>query len=91
MFAHQLKAASFNEKRIADLCKNFRLIETMICDMGEETPKMEHPPFTLKVTDYHDALSTPRGRYILTGRLFVAGLDEHTAKKHSSTIYDPWI
>jgi hypothetical protein len=91
IFAHRFKSASFTEQRIADLCRNFRLIETMICDMEEEAPMMEHPPFTLKITGYRHHLSNPRGRYVLTGHLFVAGLDKRTAKRHTSTIYDPWI
>jgi len=91
IFAHQLQAASFNEQRIADKCRNFRLIETMICDWDEEAPSMPNPPFALKVTHYYRELATPRGRYTLTGRLFVAGLGERSAKKYTSTIYDPWI
>ena len=91
IFAHQFKPASFSEQRISDLCRNFCLLETMICDMEEEAPSMKNPPFTLKVTDYRRHLTTPRGRYILTGHLFVAGLDKKTAKRHTSTIYDPWI
>jgi DNA-binding MltR family transcriptional regulator len=91
IFAHQLKAASFEEQRVASLCRNFRLIETMVCDMEEEAPPMKDPPFIFKTTFHRRELSTPRGRYTLTGRLFVAGLDERSAKRHTSTIYDPWI
>jgi DNA-binding MltR family transcriptional regulator len=47
IFAHQFKSASFGEQRIRDLCRNFRLIETMICDIEEEAPLMQYPPFTL--------------------------------------------
>ena len=91
IFAHQLKAATFDDQRIADQCGNFRLIETMVCDMEQIAPAMANPPFVFKVTNYRDEISTPRGRYSLTGRLFVAGLDHRSARKHTSTIYDPWI
>lgn len=91
IFAHQFKPASFSEQRISDLCKNFRLIETMICDMEEEEPPMKHARITLKVADYHRHRQTPRGRYILTAHLFVAALDRDSAKRHTSTIYDAWL
>lgn len=91
IFAHQFSPASFNEQRISDLCRNFRLIDLMMCDMEEDEVKMEHPSFTMKVTNYHQQAANARGRYTLTAHLFVAGLDERAAKKRTSTINDPWL
>lgn len=89
IFAHQIKAVTFDSDRLKALCGNFRLIETMICDMEDEAPSMKFPRFTLKITDYRQRLATPRGRYSLAGRLFVAGLDERSAKSRFSP--DHWI
>jgi DNA-binding MltR family transcriptional regulator len=81
LFAHQLKATTFSDPRISAMCQKFRLIETMICDIEVDAPTMQFPRFTLKVTNHARDLLTPRGRFSLNGRLFVAGFDEQSAKR----------
>jgi hypothetical protein len=50
------------------------LIEKQVCDFdAAEVPTGFR--FAMKVADYGLLKSLPRGRYMLTGRLFVAGLD----------------
>ena len=60
----------------------------MMCPMeAEQVP--EGFTFAMKVADYDLLKSLPRGRYMLTGRLFVAGMDCQARTRRFSP--DPWI
>jgi DNA-binding MltR family transcriptional regulator len=92
LFAHDITPLSFETSPLKDLCHNFRLIELMMCDIDEDEVAMSAPRFTLKITDYREHLSNPRGRYLLTGRLFVAGFDVHDTKRKKSPLsIDHWL
>src|SRR5262245_23804710 len=88
-FAHDLKPTQFDtNEQIRQLARNFILIEKMVCPMeAEETPSGF--AFAMKVEDYKLFISRPRGSYMLTGRLFVAGLDSR-ARTHRF-FPDPWL
>lgn len=90
-FAHQLHALDFFAERIKKECHRLRLIETQVADI--EDPKADQilgkPPYyqmMLQVYDYATHLADPRGRYILTGRLFVAALDFKDRR-----LVSPWL
>jgi hypothetical protein len=88
-FAHELTPIQFDTNaRVRQLAQNFILIEKMVGPIGEK-----HPPrgfsFGLQVSDYDLLTSLPRGRYMLTGRLFVAGLDSAARRRRFSP--DPWL
>jgi len=92
LFAHDIAPLSFDTSPLKDLCQNFRLIELMMCDMEEEEVAMPAPRFTLKITDYRQHLAHPRGRYLLAGRLFVAGFDVHdTKRKKNPRFIEHWL
>ncbi len=89
VFAHELKPTQFDANdQIRQLAQNFILIEKMMCPMeAEQVP--EGFTFAMKVADYDLLKSLPRGRYMLTGRLFVAGMDSRARTRRFSP--DPWI
>lgn len=88
-FAHELKPTQFDTNdQIRQLAENFVLIEKRMCSIDSE----EAPggfAFAMKVTDYELLKSLPRGRYMLTGRLFVAGIDRRARLPRFSP--EPWI
>jgi hypothetical protein len=90
-FAHQLVAMEFTSDKIASQCGRFKLIETQVADIEDKAERCGVPPhyysFFLHVSDYHALLAHPRGRYILTARLFVAGLDPKLVSRQPP----PWI
>jgi hypothetical protein len=89
VFAHELAPINFDTNaQVAQLCQNFILLEKMICSMETEDAPQGFT-FTMKVSDYELLKSLPRGRYMLTGRLFVAGIDSQ-ARTHKFYA-DPWI
>lgn len=89
VFAHELKPTQFDTNdQIRQLAQNFVLIERMICSLDAETVPAGFA-FAMKVADYDLLKSLPRGRYMLTGRLFVAGIDSRARKRRFSI--DPWM
>ena len=89
VFAHELKPTQFDTNdQIWQLAQNFILIEKMMCPMeAEQTP--HGFAFAMKVADYDLLKSLPRGRYMLSGRLFVAGIDSRVRTHRFSP--DPWM
>lgn len=89
VFAHELKPTQFDANdQILQLARNFILIEKMMCSMeAEQVP--EGFKFAMQVASYDLLKSLPRGRYMLTGRLFVAGLDRRARTRLFSP--DPWM
>jgi hypothetical protein len=76
------------------LCAPRRLIVNLSLHhnvLEDTTERCGVPPhyynFFLHVSDYETLLAHPRGRYILTGRLFVAGLDANELSKQVT----PWM
>jgi hypothetical protein len=90
-FAHRLVPTSFDKNdRVRDLARQFALIETMVCDMeAKEEPQGFN--FSLRVVDYELLKSLPRGRYMLTGRLFSSGLDKSSHDARFTFGLDPWL
>lgn len=89
-FAHDLTAATFETMQIRDLAANFTLIEKQMVDFDAE----EHPigySFVLKIKGYAEEKATPRGRFMLTGRLFVAGLDNRAREQGRFTDLYNWM
>lgn len=86
-FAHQLHALDFSAASINKECQRFKLIETQVADIEEADAhdKLSGPPHyyqsMLQVSDYAAHIADPRGRYVLTGRLFVASLDPKDFRK----------
>jgi DNA-binding MltR family transcriptional regulator len=86
-FAHHLHALDFSAANIKKECQRFKLIETHVTefegadapDKNTRTPR--HYQTTLEVYDYAAHITNPRGRYVLTGRLFVAALDPNDFRK----------
>ncbi len=78
VFAHELKPTQFDANdQLRQLDQNFILIEKMMCPIEEEQAPVGFT-FAMQVTDCDLLRSLPRGRYMLTGNLFVAGLDSQT-------------
>lgn len=89
VFAHTLKPTEFHtDDKIRELSKKFILIGKMMCDMESENEPRGFN-FSIKIADYDFLMSQPRGRYMLAGRLFVAGIDGR-ARARSFTP-DPWL
>jgi DNA-binding MltR family transcriptional regulator len=68
-FAHNLSSTSFEAQKISDLCQNFKLIETMINSIGDETWRNNNS-FMIQMQGYPDCLRSPRGRFLTAARLF---------------------
>ena len=91
-FAHQLHALDFSAESIKKECDRLKLIETQVADIEDPNAddKLTGPPHyqtTLQVYDYAKHIAVPRGRYILTGRLFIAALDPKDLRK----LVTPWL
>jgi hypothetical protein len=87
-FAHQLHAINFSSDHIKSLCHRFTLIEKQVGDIeGSDQPIKGPYSFYLHVSDYAKLIADPRGRYILTGRFFVAGLDPEMVSNQVT----PWM
>ena len=86
-FAHQLHALDFSAASIKKECQRLKLIETQVADIEDvdADDRLGGPPHhyqtTLQVFDYAAHMADPRGRYVLTGRLFVAALDPKDFRK----------
>lgn len=87
-FAHQLHALDFSAAGIKKECQRLKLIETYVTDIegadardGLGGPSPRHYQTTLQVYDYATHIANPRGRYVLTGQLFVAALDPNDFQK----------
>lgn len=74
-FAHRLDVKDFNSQRIADWCKNFKLIELMVFEVGTQNPVITRKPgdwFT--VEDRDEKMKNPKWRYLLTAMAFSGSL-----------------
>jgi hypothetical protein len=85
-FAHQLHALDLSAASIKKDCQRLKLIEMQVADIEEaeaheRLSKPSHHRMTLQVSDYAAHIADPRGRYVLTGRLFVAALDPQDFRK----------
>jgi DNA-binding MltR family transcriptional regulator len=88
-FAHELAPIQFDTNaQVRQLAQNFILIEKMVGPIEVEQPALGFT-FGMRVADYGLLTSLPRGRYMLTGRLFVAGLDSAARRRRFSP--DPWL
>lgn len=87
-FAHSISVTDFNTQRIADLTKNFRLIESCTAEESEGSKKEKPPyPVLLGVTQRAELLSLPRGRYLLSARVFIAAFDS----QRDCRMPEPWF
>lgn len=68
-FAHKLGSQSFEMQKIKNLCDNFKLIETMINPIGDETWRNNNS-FIIQMQGYPECLESPRGRFLTAARLF---------------------
>jgi DNA-binding MltR family transcriptional regulator len=70
-FAHYLDIKDFQSQRIADWCKNFKLIESCVVSEGtKEAPVDTY--FTVPGRD--EKMKDPKWRYLLTAMLFSGAL-----------------
>lgn len=83
-FAHQLHALDFSAASIEKECQRLKLIETQVTDIEDaeaDDKAGHHYQTTMQVYDYAAHIANPRGRYVLTGRLFVAALDPNDFRR----------
>jgi DNA-binding MltR family transcriptional regulator len=79
-FAHYLDIKDFESQRIADWCKNLRLIERHFVDpktlaSGEANPLGLN--LQMAIEDRDEKLKSPRWRYLMTAMLFAAAFAFH--------------
>lgn len=87
-FAHKLAPITFDTEPIKSMTTNFTLFQKQICHLhAKEEPTGVR--FILKMSEYDLLCGLPRGRYMMTARLFVAGLDNTIRQKPFRL--DPWL